>query len=150
MVTPFLLGKLRRDRRPVDARQRFQHEARDGHQRTGVAGRDAGVGRAVLHQVDGDAERRVLLLAQRVGGRLVHVDDFARRVHRQPLARGRFHAGDQGIERRPQAYQNDAGIRCRFQERDCRGHRDRGAVVAPHRVDGYGYGHVEVTASGIV
>ena len=76
----FLGRQLRGDRRPVDARQRLQHEARDRHQRAGVARGHAGLRGAVLDQVDRHAHRRVLLVAQRERRRLVHLDDFGRGV----------------------------------------------------------------------
>ena len=92
-------------------------------------------------QIDRDPQRRVLFLAQRVGGRLVHVDRLAGRMDRQALARRRLHARQRGGQRRFQPDEDDARIRRRLEERDRRRHGDRWAVVAAHRIDGYGYGH---------
>ena len=91
--------QLRGDGRPVDAGQRLQHEARDRHQRAGIAGGDAGLRRAVLHQVHCNAQRRVLLPPQRVGGSLVHLDDFTGRMDREPVEGGRTLLRKHGLER---------------------------------------------------
>ena len=55
----------RRDRRPVDARQRLQHEFRDRHQRAGVAGRNDAVGAAVGDRIDRQPHARSPPGAQR-------------------------------------------------------------------------------------
>ena len=63
--------------RPVDARQGLEQIARQGHQRAGVAGTDAGMGRTVADQFQGDAHGGVGLAAQGLGRAFVHADDFA-------------------------------------------------------------------------
>ena len=55
----------RADRRTVNTGQGFQHETRNRHQRTGIAGRDAGIGLAFLDQIDRHAHRRIFLVTQR-------------------------------------------------------------------------------------
>ena len=74
---PMHRGNRRDDRRPIDALDHPEHEARGREQCARVAGADAGCGGARFHQVDRDAHRGVLLASQRVLRTLVHADDFA-------------------------------------------------------------------------
>ena len=48
--------------------------------------RDARLRGPSLTRLIGDAHRRVLLVSQRIGGRLVHLDHFAGRLHGDPVA----------------------------------------------------------------
>ena len=66
----------RADRRAVDAGHGLEHVARDGHQGAGIAGRDAGVGAAILDGLDRHPHRRILLAAQGHFDRVFHRDDF--------------------------------------------------------------------------
>ena len=84
-----------------------------------------------LHQVDRDAHRRVLLPPQCVGRRLVHFHDFRRRLDGEARLRGGLDLSEDRGERLGQADGDDPSVRVRHQEIDCRGQRDRGAVVPP-------------------
>ena len=105
------------------------------HQRAGVAGADAGIRFARLHQVDRDAHRRVFLLAQRVLRLLVHGDDLRRFADDDAIAAARGAVAQQRWMRIAQADQHDAQVGLALQSVERRGHGDRGAVIAPHGVD---------------
>ena len=90
---------------------------------------------AAFHQIDRDAHRRVLLVAQRERGRLVHADQLARRVHAQARAGRRGVRRELGLDRIARADQHDVGIGNTGLELERRGHRDMGAVIAAHAVD---------------
>ncbi len=74
------------DARALDTRQQAQLDGARRDRRARVAGGDDRVAGAVLHEVDGDAHRRVLFLAHRHDAALLHrhhlggVDDFDARV----------------------------------------------------------------------
>ena len=93
------IGNHGRDRRAVDAVERLQHEARNGHQCPGVTGADGDVGAALLDQVHGQAHRRIALAAQGLRRRIVHGDHLVGMNHLQPGA----HIGgaDRGAPRSP-------------------------------------------------
>ena len=63
--------------RAIDAGQPAEAQDRGGHPGAGVTGGHDRVGLAALDEVDGDEDRRVLLLAQGQRGMLVHPDDLA-------------------------------------------------------------------------
>ena len=75
-VWPCADGNGGHDRRTLDARDRLQHEMRHRRERAGVAGAHARERPALLHEVDGDAHRGVLLAPDGLARRLVHRDDF--------------------------------------------------------------------------
>ena len=116
-------GIDRGDRRPVDAVDGLQHVARDGHQRAGVAGRDAGLRerRPIGVRLDlahGDAQRRVLLAAQRGLDRVGHLDHFARLDARAARPAGGAR------ERIGAADQDELGVGMRVEEGPARRQRD--------------------------
>ena len=145
-----LRRQLRSDRRTVDAGQRLEHEASDGHQCAGIAGGYAGLRRPVLDQVDRDAHRRILLLAQRVRRRLVHRDDFTGRVDRHAIARRRAGPRQRLGQRRLQSDQDHARVGRVLEELERCRDGDREAGVASHRINGNrdGQGHVGKKPAG--
>jgi hypothetical protein len=66
------VGHLRGNGRAVNAVQRLEQVARNGHQRAGVASRHRSLRRAVLDLLDGHAHGRILLAAQRHLDRIIH------------------------------------------------------------------------------
>src|ERR1035437_737308 len=121
----------------VYPRQSLEHEARNSHQRTGIAGADAGVRFSVLDQIDGDAHGRVLLAAQCRGERLVHAHRLARMMHAQVRARRGVPRTQLGFYRVVQTDQNDIAMRMRLLEVESSGNSNAGPVIAPHAIDGY-------------
>src|SRR5690606_28373538 len=65
----------RGDGRTVDAVQRFEHIARNGHPGAGIAGRDTSVGAAVLDRLGSQPPGGVFLAAQGDLDRVVHGHD---------------------------------------------------------------------------
>ena len=65
-----------RDRRPVDAGHRFQHEFGDRHQRAGIAGRNDTVGASLRDRLDREPHARTSRRAQGHGRLCVIRDDF--------------------------------------------------------------------------
>ncbi len=61
--------------RTVDTGKRTQRELGHGHQRAGIAGRDGGARRAVLHRLDGEAHGAATRLTQRLAGLVGRGDD---------------------------------------------------------------------------
>ena len=61
---PLLGGQLGGDGGSINARQRLEDETGDGHQGTGIAGTDAGIGLTGLDLFDGDAHGGVPPVAQ--------------------------------------------------------------------------------------
>ncbi len=148
-VTIALLRRqLRCDRRTIDAGQRLQHEARDRHQRAGVAGRHAGLRITVLDEVDRDAHRRVLLAAQSVRRRLVHRHDLACRMHDDALHQRRRRLGERAANRVLETHEDHARVRRGGEEIERRGNRHRRAVVPSHGVDCDRDGHGRRVAAG--
>ena len=137
-VAAFHVGQHGGDRRPVDARQGLQHEARDRHQRAGVAGAHARMRLAALYEVDRHAHGGILLVAQRLGRRLVHADDFARVVNAQARAGLRSARGELGLEHLACADEDHVDVRGLRLEFKRGRNRHTGAVIAPHAIDGYG------------
>ena len=80
---------MRRHRRPVDARQRLEHDLAKREQRAGVAGGDHAGGLAGGHRVDREAHRGLPRAQRR--GRLHVVADHVRRM---PDGAGRPAPGD--------------------------------------------------------
>ena len=131
----FLVRQHGGNRRSVDAGDSFQHEARDRHQGAGIARAHRRVRLAFLDEVDGDAHRRILLVAQCLGRRFVHCHYFARRMHPQLLA-GDSTAGFQlGVDRLAHADQHDRDVPRASLEVERGRHRHMGAVVAAHAID---------------
>ncbi len=64
--------------RSIDAAQAAQPQDRGGHAGAGMAGRDDGFRLAALDEIHGHEDRRILLLAERASGMLIHADDLAR------------------------------------------------------------------------
>ena len=133
MTPPSLVRDHAGDRRTVDAVERLEHEARDRHQRAGVAGADDDIGAPFLDQVDRDAHRRIALAAQRRRRRIVHFDDLfgvddvdARGVCAVKCALDLCAASDQQQRHRP-------GVAA---ESERRRHGDRDTVIPAHAVDG--------------
>jgi hypothetical protein len=70
------LRRVGRDCRPRNSRQGLQHEARHGHQRAGVAGRDSGIGLAAAHRIDGEPHAALAAaLAQSLARLGIHGDE---------------------------------------------------------------------------
>ncbi len=90
-----------------------------------LPGGNAGLRDLVLDEVDRDAHRRILLLAQRVGGRLVHLDDFARRMQGEPVQRRRLEPRERRLERRLLPDGDHPRIRRFLEELQRRRQRDR-------------------------
>ncbi len=126
------IGHLASDRGPVDAVERLEHEARDRHQRAGIAGRDGGLGGAVLDLVDRDAHRRVALATQRDFERIVHRDDLA---GRDDLDAGLVDRGRQLGQGLGQADQQQMGVGVRSEKGGTGRQGDCGAVVSAHAID---------------
>ena len=150
VVTPLLRRQLRRDRGTVDARQRLQHEARDRHQRAGVAGRHARLRRAVLDEVD---RRRASTSPSSCAARR----PAARPSRRLRCAAWIVHAVARGRARlapapprsgasRPTRITRASGVSSR--NASAAGIVTGGTVVASHRVNGDRDGHVLASSSG--
>jgi hypothetical protein len=138
-VTVALVGHHGGDRRPVDAVERLEQVARNGHQRARVARRDAGLrrGHAAVVGLDlrnGDPHRRVLLAPQGHLDRVVHRDDLGR--GHDPTARP---SGSRG-QRVGAADEDQLGLRMLVEKRAAGRQRDRRAMVAAHAIDGEPHG----------
>jgi hypothetical protein len=134
-------GKRRQDgadRRPVDAGQHFQDKAGNRHQRTGIAGRNTGIRLALLDQIDRDPHRRVFLVAQRQGRRLVHGDHFAGMANEHPADRRIAEKGPNAFGKTDQDHPH-VGVPASELQGSRNGHL--GAVVPAHAIDGNGNGH---------
>src|SRR6266850_7458692 len=92
---------------------------------------------AVLDEVYRDANRRILLVAQRESWRFVHQHDLARVVN--PKARTGFGAArlQLRLDGVAQAHQDDVDVRVGFQEIERRRHGDVRTMIAAHAIDGY-------------
>lgn len=80
---------------PVNARQGFQHIARQGHQGTGITGTHTGLRTPATQQFQGNAHGGVRLAAQRLSRALVHADHFAGMFDAQTMAIRRRAIGNQ-------------------------------------------------------
>ena len=120
-------------RGPVDPVLKPDDHLGDGHDRAGVPGRDEPARGPVAHQLRGDADRRVALLAQRDPGSLVHGHDLRGVPDLDPEA-GAVLRLDQGQELGLPSHQDDAYV-----VGPDRFHRaldfGDGRVFAPHRID---------------
>ena len=115
--------------------QRLQDEARDRHQRAGVAGAHDDIGLAFLDQIDCQAHRGIALAAQRLGRRVVHGHDFLGVHHLDAIAQIR--SGGQvrfDLFAAPDKNQPNIGLT----PRECKRRRsgDREPVITAHAVDG--------------
>jgi hypothetical protein len=123
---------LDREGGAIHAARPAEAQDRGGHPRAGVTGGDHGVGPAALHQVAGDEDRGILLLAERERRMLVHLDDLAGGLDRHV---GR--KGDPGHGRDPLGHADEdhlvVGILGGVEE-GAR-HDLFGGVVSAHRVD---------------
>ncbi len=130
-------GQRGDDRGAVDARKHLENEARHRHQRPRVTGADTGLRFAVLDEVYRDANRRILLVAQRESWRFVHQHDLARVVN--PKAWTGFGAArlQLRLDGVAQAHQDDVDVRVGFQEIERRRHGDVRTMIAAHAIDGY-------------
>ena len=101
----------RRDRRPLDAVQRLEVEARHRHQRAGVAGGDGDIGLATLDRIDGEPHRRFpAAVAERLARLVIHADGHVG-VHQ---CRGGLEPSDATpAAARSWRGRRKAGIRCR-------------------------------------
>jgi hypothetical protein len=97
-----------------------------------VTGGDHGIGPAALHELAGDQDGRVLLLAERERRMLVHLDDLARGLDRHV---GR--EGDPGHGRDPlgRADEDHLVVGVLRGVEEGAGHDLVGSVVSAHRVD---------------
>ena len=78
-------GERAADARAIDVIEPPQHEQPAGEDCAAVAGGDHAGALVLLHQVEADADRAVLLLAQRPPGVLVHLHDLGRVMDAQFL-----------------------------------------------------------------
>ena len=102
-------GQHRSDRRAVDARQRLQHECAVAISAPVLPALTHGVRLAALHQVDGDAHRRVLLVAHRRRRRTRPSPRSPRRAAREARSRRRRPAPAQlGVDRVAQTDEHHA------------------------------------------
>ena len=125
------------ERRPVDLRQRLDHDLGQRHQRAGVAGGDHAGRLARRHGVDRQAHGAVPALPQRGGG--LHVGgDGVGRVAQAAQPRGalaqRQHAAEPGLVADEQEARLGMALGRELQPVQ----HDVGRVVAPHGVDGQG------------
>jgi hypothetical protein len=123
---------LDRQRGPINARQSPELQDRGGHAGARVARGHERVGPALLDQVHGDHDRRILLGLQREGRRFVHPHDLAGRDDLDVRRNGS--AGDLGDALR------DADEQHPIRRMDARPRERAGdylerSVVATHRVD---------------
>ncbi len=81
-----------------------EHEDRSGQDGAAVAGGDHAGALAARHQIEADADGAVLLLAQRLAGRLVHLDGLACVADAQ-LRPARAQAAQLGFQARLVAHQ---------------------------------------------
>ena len=124
------------DRRPVHVGQHLEDETGRGHQRARVAGADAGLGLARLHQVDGHPHGGVFLVPQRLAREFVHADLLAGVVHTQAR---RVEAGIHQMLPYDvfAAHEDQFDIGVLIDGFYSRRNDDGGAEVAPHHVQGY-------------
>ncbi len=96
---------------------------------------------AVLDEFDRDANRRILLVAQRKRRGLVHQHDLACVVH----AQARTGPGAARLQLRfdgvAQPHQDDVDLRIGFQEIERRRHGNVRTMIAAHAINGYGDFH---------
>jgi hypothetical protein len=123
------------DRGPVDSGECLEDEAGDGHERAGIARAHAGARRAVAHEVDRDAHRRILLRPQRGGEALVHLDHFGGVLYREPRAGARPQPGELALDGFLAPDQHARGGRIAPQQGERRGHGDLRPVIPSHAVD---------------
>jgi hypothetical protein len=90
---------------------------------------------AALNEIDRNAHRRILLVAQRLRRRLVHRDDFGRVVHAQARSRRRAPGRELGLERVAHADQHHVNLGHARLELERSRDRHMGAVVAAHAID---------------
>ena len=133
--TAGLVGQQRRDRGAVDAVERLQHVAGDGHQRAGVSGRDAGGRATFLDEPDRDAHRGIALLAQRDLDRVVHLDDFGRTDDLDARAIDGFLGREARLDGGRIPTRMTAKVGVTRQELQRSGNRDRQAMITAHNVD---------------
>ena len=126
----------RADGRPVDPGKRLQHELCRAHERPGVSRAHARVRPPLLHQVDRNAHRRVLLGPDRGAHVLVHADHLRSRDDGEAIARRAAMARNLHLERLGQTNDEQLRVGVRFEEVDAGGNGDRGTVVPAHRIHG--------------
>ena len=117
------------DGRALDALGRFEHIARNGHERAGIARRKGHLRLALLDLLDGHAHGGVLFAAQRHFHGVVHADHFGGGHHaRAGVGKARQRLGP--------AHQQQAGLGVILQKLLAGGQRDLRATVAAHAVNG--------------
>ena len=123
---------LDREGGAIHAAGAAQAQDRGRHRGAGVPGGDHGVGPTALHEVAGDEDGGVLLLAEREGRVLVHLDDLAGGLDGHV---GREGGSDDGGDprRHPDEDYLVVGVLRSVQERP--GHDLVRGVVTAHRVD---------------
>src|SRR5471032_2849707 len=131
----FLVRHDAADGRAVDAGHGLEYVARYRHQGAGIAGRDAGLGLAVLDLLDGDAHRRILLAAQGHFERIVHGDLFGGVLHGDARMRVDVQLFQFRADYVLQTDQDQFSVRFTFEEGNSGGDSDRRAVIATHTVD---------------
>ncbi len=133
------MAVMRRDARQhggtINARKRLEDEAGRRHQRARITCADAGLRLARFHQIDGDAHRRILLLAQRVLRALVHLHHLSGVANQQAVAKTPCVIGQQAGQYRLRTYQNNSQLRAFLQQLQRRGNAHGGPVIASHGVN---------------
>ena len=82
------------NRRPVHTWDGLQDKFGDCHEGAGISCTDAGIGLAILDEINGDSHGGVLFAAKRLGGRLVHFNDFRCMNNTNPIAIRLVSAGE--------------------------------------------------------
>ena len=122
------IGHLGGNGRAVNAIERLEDIAGNGHQGTRVAGGNRGSSRAILYLLNGNAHGRILLAAQGNLHGVIHGNHLGGQHDGSALVRER-------LKTVLQTDQQQMGIGMIVEELAARRERDAGAVVAPHAVN---------------
>ncbi len=132
--SPLSVGQSAGDRRPLDALDHLEIEARHGHQRAGIAGRDHDIGLALLHRVDRQPHRGLPApVAQRLARLVVHADRHLG-MHQLRVGLEPRQALEQGLHHGAVAEQQEFDIGMAGERNIGARQDDRGTMVAAHGV----------------